>query len=295
MKWLIATLAFIVCLAIWLRPRHIEWHELAGKRALVCGASTGIGEQVAYRLASSGAHVMLVARRQAKLDSVAQRCRELGAASATVIVADFSDESGASAAIDAVLSSGGGSLDLLVLNHIVGYFGNWVDDMVVDYRSAEIGERVETVLGVNCHSYIYLASRALPILGESDGRIVVVSSAAGRVGVPHTSVYSASKHCVEGFFEGLRNDLAMQQRYTGVSVTVVPLGNIHTENALANTKGKLEHVRRYPAHEAADAIVEAAWLRERERFYPYAELQFAFWLHSWSPSLLDYITRQFVY
>merc|ERR1719460_3461153 len=89
--------------------------SVRGQRVFVGGASTGIGEQLAYHYCQMGAHVALVSRRESVLQTVAERCRELGAALAVVVAADVSTPESASAALTKAMESEGfgGGLDVL--------------------------------------------------------------------------------------------------------------------------------------------------------------------------------------
>lgn len=85
----LATVCCSLLIAWWLRD-DFDPASVAGKRVVICGASTGIGEELAYRYGALGAKVVLVARREAALQKVVARCTELGAQEARYIVADLS-------------------------------------------------------------------------------------------------------------------------------------------------------------------------------------------------------------
>ena len=102
------------------------------KGVIVCGASTGIGEQIAYLYAKHGAKVVLVARRESVLQQVAQRCLKLGASQAHVVPADLSSSEEAQRVIQTSIELlGEDNFHILVLNHIMTFFQNWLD--VPDY------------------------------------------------------------------------------------------------------------------------------------------------------------------
>jgi|GEM_PF-6484767 len=79
--------------------------RVRGQRVLVCGASGGIGEQIAYQYARLGAHVALVARRESELKAVAAEARRLGAASAHAVVGDMGSSKGSRDALEASLKA----------------------------------------------------------------------------------------------------------------------------------------------------------------------------------------------
>ena len=139
---------------------------------------------------------------------------------------------------------------------------------------------------MNVFSYIYLATMAMPALEKSGGRLVVVGSGAGLMGLPKVAPYSASKHAIVGFFDSLRLELAEKQ--SKVSVTVCHLGNIDTASNRENTKGDLKYVKHTPADSTAMAILRATATRQREIFHPIEQgLNLMPKLRPWIPGLLD--------
>lgn len=87
--------AFVAVLIAWYMQESFDPESLRGKKVVICGASTGIGEELAYQYAKFGAQLLLVARREAELKKVVARCGELGAESANYVVADLSSLEGA--------------------------------------------------------------------------------------------------------------------------------------------------------------------------------------------------------
>lgn len=253
----------------WLQEPHVD---LKDKRVVVCGASTGIGAETAVLYARLGARLVIAARRQAALEEVATRCREAGAAEVHVVAVDFADEEQCRQFIERSVQLLGG-LDVLVLNHIIGYWGHW-----------GIAGRLDTLhqlLQVNTVSHIVLATHALPHLEQAGGSVAVVSSLAGRMGLPKVAPYAASKHALHGFFESLRLELAHNN--SRVSLSLCVLGNIDTPNARANTGSDVDHLPRHPADAAASAIVYGTARRHPRVFFPFAELWPTTLLHAIMP------------
>ncbi|KAE8634451.1 hypothetical protein XENTR_v10002310 [Xenopus tropicalis] len=188
-----------------------------GKRVLITGSSTGIGEQIAYEFAQMGAHIMLTARRHQRLQEVANQCLKLGAASADYVASDMGNLTSAQYVAQETVKKLGG-LDYLVLNHIGGSasFGFFKGDM----------DPVVGSITINFLSYVQLTSTALRALQESQGSIVVMSSMSGRIGAPFTTSYCASKFALEGFYSSLRREFDLQKN--NMSVTVAILGYIDT-------------------------------------------------------------------
>ncbi|NXX97302.1 DHI1 dehydrogenase, partial [Centropus bengalensis] len=271
---------FGLVLAFWFYSAREDFKPemLKGKRVIVTGASTGIGEEMAYHLARMGAHLVITARTEAKLQKVVERCRELGAASARYISGTMEDMAFA----DRVVKEAGtllGGLDMLILNHVgASYFGYYNGDV----------EHVRKLLEINFLSYVAMTTSALPMLKESEGSIVVVSSMAGKVGFPFTVPYSATKFALDGFFSSLRQEFTMQN--VNVSITLCILGFIDTERAV-RVAGALLRSPPAPRSECALEIVRAGALRRRELYYRYGSTRLPLLLRDCAADLLDYLVR----
>ncbi len=179
--------------------------------AVVTGASRGIGEATARRLARDGAKLVLVARREDRLRALAD---ELGGA--TVVAADLTDDDAPQRIAEAVESEHG-RLDLLVNNAGAAWRGNFAD----------IGwEGVEKHMKVNFDATVRLTHALLPILrGSAPSSIVNVASVAGRVSRPKSGAYSASKFALIGWSDGLYHE----EKPHGVHVGMVLPGFVSTE------------------------------------------------------------------
>ncbi|ERE72646.1 corticosteroid 11-beta-dehydrogenase isozyme 1-like protein [Cricetulus griseus] len=237
---------------------------LQGKKVIVTGASKGIGREMAYHLSEMGAHVVLTARSEEGLQKVVSRCLELGAASAHYIAGTMEDMTFAE---QFVLKAGKlmGGLDMLILNHITyTNMGFFQDDI----------HAVRKAMEVNFISYVVMSVAALPMLKQSNGSIVVISSMAGKMAHPLVAPYSASKFALDGFFSSIRKEHAVNK--VNVSITLCVLGLINTETAMKATSGVLTS-QASPKEECALEIIKGAALRKDEVYYDS-------W--SWTPILL---------
>ncbi|XP_075759214.1 hydroxysteroid 11-beta-dehydrogenase 1-like protein isoform X2 [Pelodiscus sinensis] len=179
---------------------------------------------MAYHYSKFGAEIVLTARRETLLRKVMEKCLQLGAKKVFYIPDDMSSPQAPERVVQFALQKLGG-LDHLVLNHIGSTpFRMWEGDV----------EHTRWLLQVNFLSYVALASAALPILAESKGSLIVVSSLTGKVSTPFTTSYSATKFALDGFFGSLRHELAMQKQ--DVCITLCILGLINTEVALEKTR-----------------------------------------------------------
>lgn len=247
--------------------------SLKGARVLVTGASTGIGEQLAYQYARLGAQLVITARRGNVLEEVVRKCQEMGAQKALFIPADMASPSDAERVVQYAIEQLGG-LDFLVLNHIgPSPYSMWNGDV----------EHTRWLLQVNFLSYLQMAQKALPTLEKSKGSIVVVSSLLGKICNPFALPYAATKFALNGFFGGLQHELAMQK--SNVSITICILGLIDTDSAMEKIKG-YTNITAYPAHESARHIMEAGASRQPEAFYPWYTF-YACLFRDWFPYFRD--------
>jgi NADP-dependent 3-hydroxy acid dehydrogenase YdfG len=186
---------------------------LRGRRVLVTGASSGIGEAVARAAVAGGARVALLARRADRVEALAA---ELGGAdTALAVPADVTDPSALATAVDGVAQRWGG-LDALVAAAGVLTLGSVADTDP---------ERWRAQVDVNVLGVLSSAHAALPHLGEG-GSIVLVSSMSGRR-VPSAAggVYAATKAAVHAVGETLRMEVGER----GVRVTTVSPGFVATD------------------------------------------------------------------
>ncbi|CAI9280580.1 unnamed protein product [Lactuca saligna] len=185
--------------------------ELAGKVALITGASSGIGEHLAYEYAKRGARLALVARRKEQLEVVAGRARELGSPEVIVISADVSKVDDCKRFVDETIHHFG-SLNHLVNNAGVCYIQDEDQRCSLDYVS---------LMDINFWGSVYATQFAVPHLRNSKGKIVVISSCAGWFALPKLGIYCASKAALIRYFETLRVEFGSDIRITIVTPGVV--------------------------------------------------------------------------
>jgi len=192
--------------------------ELAGARALVTGATGGIGRAVAAALHARGAHVLLSGRREDVLEELRARLGER----AEVLAADLAERDA-----PARLAEAAGEVDVLVANAALPASGR-VEDFEPD--------QIDRALDVNLRAPIQLTRALLPqMLERGRGQVVLVSSLSGKVGSPRSGIYSATKFGLRGFAAGLREDVEPN----GIVVTVVFPGFVSDAGMFAESGAKL--------------------------------------------------------
>jgi len=183
-------------------------------RALVTGASAGIGEAFARQLAKRGYDLVLVARRRDRLEKLAQALTSANGVAVNVIDADLSKPEGV-AAIEARLAAG--DIDLLVNNAGFATQG--------EFSALPLDREVEE-LDVNIRALVRLTHAALePMVGHQRGHIINVGSTGSFQPVPYMSTYAATKAFVLHFSEGVHEEVKQH----GVTVTCLCPGFVLSE------------------------------------------------------------------
>jgi uncharacterized protein len=229
---------------------------------LITGASAGIGREFARQLAPAVNTMILVARRNDRLEALELElkiinphlevyCRQLDLRDHTALerFCNWLDESGL-------------SVDLLVNNAGVGDRGAFIDSE---------WERIHAMLQVNMETLTYLTYRILPSMRKSGcGAILNVSSVASLVPVPHLAIYAATKAYVTSFSEALRAEL----RNANISVTALCPGPVPTEFSEVASRGP-QAITASPAQELFSVPVQEvvrsglnAVSRDRARVIP---------------------------
>jgi NADP-dependent 3-hydroxy acid dehydrogenase YdfG len=246
-------------------------------RALVTGASRGIGRALAEALAARGATVGLAARSQ---DEVGALAAELPG-DHVPLPCDVSDRAAVERAVEAFVEEAGG-LDLVVANAGIARYG--------PFRETGV-DAVEAMTAVNWLGTVYTVGAALPhLLDQARGHIAIVSSGAGHRSFPWAAGYGATKAAQRMFGEALRHELSG----TGVSLTMVYPGEVAT--ALhAHEKDRMPDwyrggPRAGSADELAEKVLEAVEADRRAvHFPPLVRLLGA--VHGLSPRLADRMLR----
>ncbi len=211
-------ISLLAGVAYWLvrffRPKHSTL-VLNEKVVIVTGASSGLGRALAFAFARRAAKVVLVARREERLEMVRREIEPYTSA-VLVIPADLSDETQLQRVVDLTLERFG-RIDVLVNNAGVFVGGPFAEQ---DPR------RIEQMIRVNLWAAIRLTQLVLPsMLAHNHGYILNIGSGLSRAAVPMFAPYVATKYGLAGFSDALRREL----HRTGVHVTLVLPGWMHTD------------------------------------------------------------------
>ncbi len=187
--------------------------QYAGKVVLITGASSGIGEALARRFASQGASLVLVARREERLNQLAGDIQKLGAES-LCCQTDISRDGELEDAVKAAIARFG-RIDVVVAGAGYAVAGNLESLSLHDYRS-----QFETnVFGILRTVYACLLE-----LKKTSGQLAIIGSVVSEISMPHDTAYCMSKHALAGLADGLRAEL---NQY-GISLTFILPGFVDT-------------------------------------------------------------------
>lgn len=219
----------------------LQPYRFAGNTAVLTGAASGIGEQLAHGLADRGSDLVLVDRDAAGLEAVAGKIR--GAHPALTVethVVDLADRA-ATTSLAERIAADHPRIGLLVNNAGVALGGR--------FRQLTLDE-FEWVMDINFRAPVILTHHLLPALTATPGgHLVNVSSLYGLIGPAGQSAYSSSKFAIRGFSEVLRHELAE----TGTGVTQVHPGGIRTNVASSARIGSGVDPAEIAQHQAAFA------------------------------------------
>lgn len=190
----------------------------------ITGASSGIGEGLAYALANQGARLALSSRNQKELDRVKSNCpTQADVAVFPLDVADFEQLQSRADEVEAHF----GQIDILINNAGISQRELAREtDFNVDVK----------ITNVNYLGTVGLTKAVLPsMIKRKSGQIVVISSVLGKYGVPYRSSYAGSKHALQGFFDSLRAELAAEK--LNIPVTVICPGYVRTNVTINAMRG----------------------------------------------------------
>ncbi len=192
--------------------------EFRNKIVWITGASSGIGEHLAYGFAAEGARLILSSRNEKELSRVREGCHK--ATEVHIVPMDVAALDTIPAIVENVLKTIG-PIDILVNNAGISQ-----RDLALQ-TSLTVDQKI---MDVNYFGTLAITKVVAPVMqARKSGQIVVISSVLGKMGVPYRSAYAASKHALQGFFDSLRAELYRDN----ITVTVICPGYVFT-NVTAN-------------------------------------------------------------
>lgn len=244
--------------------------EYRGRVAVITGASSGIGRQLARDFAGRGASLVIAARRGDLLQATRDECTAAGVP-VEAMVGDVADRAFVASLAERAVARFG-RLDVVVNNAGVSKHKQ-IFHVTPD--------EVDHVLRVNFLAAAHLTLAALPaMLRRGEGWIVNVSSAAGKLPPPRETVYAASKFALNGWTEGLWLDL----QGTGVHAAVVNVGPIDTEIWQKTDEPVRYRGRKHPPRVVSEAVFPAIERRRHEVWAP-RSTAIAWWFRILFPAL----------
>lgn len=253
------------------------------KVVVITGASSGIGEALAFEYASEGARLVLAARNISKLMELGNTLRKSGA-DVLEVETDVSREEDCKRLIEKAVSKFG-SIDILINNAGISMRALF-SEMNLDV--------MRQLMEVNFWGTVYCTKYALPFLLASKGSVVGVISIAGYIGLPGRSGYSASKYAIRGFLDTLRTE----NLKTGLHVLVAAPGfttsNIRnmalSKDGSAQGETPRDETNMMSAGKVASCIRKAVDKRKRTLILTFVEGKFTVFLGKFFPALLDKLT-----
>lgn len=214
---------------------------LAGKVALVTGASSGIGAACAFAIAQAGATVAVCARRADRLAQLVERIEAAGG-KAIALTGDMAVEADAVKAVEDTVAKLG-RIDILINSAGIMDSGGMENANLDRYRQT---------IDINLMGTVYTCAAAIPhMLEQGVGDIINISSLAGRKGGPMTSSYSASKHAVNAMTDGLRQEVGNRNIRVSIFMPGATRSEVGDSIPDPNWRAAIQ------AHVSKDGVVEA--------------------------------------
>ena len=254
------------------------------KKVWITGASSGIGEALAYAFAKEGAQLVLSARNETELERVRANCQ--GATSVEVLNLDIGDHDSVFKKAETLLSRIG-AVDILINNAGLSQRSLAVEtDLSVTKR----------LLDVDLTGTIAVTKSVLgPMIKQKSGQIVVITSIMGKLGAPLRSSYAAAKHGLHGYFDTLRAETYND----GIRVLLVCPGYVRTNvsiNALTaggEAQGTMDEATQngFAPEEVAAKILKALHQGKEEIVIAKGRERLATYVKRFAPRLLSRMVR----
>lgn len=258
--------------------------QLKGKIIVITGASSGLGEKIAYKAAEKGATPILLARRKDKLIQTVEIINEKTDQNAYWYELDVSNLEKVKEVFN-IINKKFTRIDILVNNAGYGVFDTFYEASL---------DEIKGMFDVNVLGLMACTKEVLPsMLGQNRGHIINIASQAGKLATPKSSAYSATKHAVLGFTNSLRMELVN----TNISVSAVNPGPIETNffNIADKSGNYAKNVKKFmlDSDNVAEKIIDLM-------IHPKRELNLPRWmsvgstLYNLFPSFSERLTGKFL-
>lgn len=237
------------------------------KTVWITGASSGIGEATAYRMAEEKARLILTSRNTKALEQVKVKALALGAEAVEILAYDLSELDGLTDLAETAWKLFG-SIDVMYNNAGISQRANTLDTSL---------ETIRRIMDLDYYAPVILTKALLPLmLANGGGQFVVTTSIAGKFGFPLRSAYCSAKHALSGFFETIQAEYFKEN----IRVTIICLGRVNTNiSFFALGKDGKEHgtidpgqAKGLSAKKAAQSIVKAIYKQKNEAYIGGIEL-----------------------
>lgn len=261
--------------------------KIRDKIIWVTGATSGIGEALAYQLAAKGSKLILSARREQELQRVAQQCQTKYKTEVKILSLDLTKA-------ETLTEKGKQALN---------YYGN-IDILIhgsgITQRSTVVETQLNVeryIMEVNFFGAIALTKLMLPQWQQQQsGHLVIISSLAGKFGTPLRSTYAASKHALHGYFDSLRAEVWRDN----IKVTLICPGYVNTNisiNALTATgqpwnKRNTNQTQGISPKKCAQSIIKAIEKNKAETYIGKIEI-LSVYLKRFFPRIFRRLIRNF--
>jgi short-subunit dehydrogenase len=257
--------------------------QFNGKVVWITGASSGIGEALAYELSSKGAKLIISSNEEEELERVKENCK----GEVSTLFVDLSDTLSLEAKAKDALSRHG-HIDVLVNNGGISQRSLLQDTSV---------ETLKKIMEIDYLSHAAITRAVLPSMIErKSGHIVVTSSVAGKVAAPQRTGYCAAKHALHGFYDTLRAEVYEH----GIQVTIVCPTAVQTNISLRSLTGDGKEYGKMSDHLAegitpqkcAQEIAKAVGKNKEEIIVGWDKLRLAVYIRRFLPGLFSRIIRK---
>jgi short-subunit dehydrogenase len=252
-------------------------------RAIVTGASGGIGHAIALEIVRQGGRCVVIARNEHKLRELAEAAGSTTSGQIEIVAGDVTTPEVRARAIASAIDTWGG-LDALVNNAGIAAFGR--------FREGH-PDRLREIMEVNFFAVTEMIRESLPALESGNSPIVVnVGSILGHRGIPRMNEYCASKFAVQGFSQTLRVELGRD----GIDLLVVSPGTTKTDfyDHVVHGRDDAPWSTGYSVSaENVARVTVKAMRRGRREIYPNAAGRMLVWLNRLAPSLVDRLMRRY--